>query len=670
MISDAIGRWAAALDAGQRPVMLAGSNDVVDRLNRAAIDLLRERGVLDDGDAVYGGTRYHVGDRVTLRRNSQGERTLDGGLVDVANGQLGTVASVDGGRLVVRLDRNPDVDVVLDDRYLARGGQISHGYALTTHRAQGGTWDLSITVGVDGLYREAAYTDLSRGISENWLVITDPDLTRLTTEADPDLDRHDTGIDPDAGVEIDDDLTRRLSTSRSKQLAHSVDPDHARVDALARGRALPELVEQLGIARQAARIATQQHGVSGDQLVQQMATLDHTARHARPGVRVKALDRHNIGTVIDVDDRAGRVHVGFVSADGKTAERDLTWQQVVILDAAAPRDLPADAADTLQRTRTRIETQLQAWTDTVISLGSDVDEVPILQRAVDRHVAIGVDQLTATEPDWLHHLIGTRPGDPIGAHGWDDVAADIVRWRAQHNITSDGLGPVPDDPDAAWRRHTLSARCAATRTWLTNTNRHQPNWPIVRSHRELVQRHHELDAILDTAPPDTRTVIAAARNGQLALSDVDEIIRQAGDTRQARQHWILEHWPHVVEYAEIDTTLRQQTWGPDPDEAFAGIDRRHFSEPLAAAIDSDQPWLRAALVALDPDDHTALDDDQIDWLNNVAEHRATHRITSRDPLGPVPVDDDQRDEYDALLIQLDDTRAGIEIDTPDLGVEL
>ena len=129
-------------------------------------------------------------------------------LVDVANGQLGTVAAVDGGRLVVRLDRAPDVDVVLDDRYLARGGQISHGYALTTHRAQGGTWDLSITVGVDGLYREAAYTDLSRGIAENWLVITDPDLTRLTTEADPDLDRHDTGIDPDAGVEIDDDLTR------------------------------------------------------------------------------------------------------------------------------------------------------------------------------------------------------------------------------------------------------------------------------------------------------------------------------------------------------------------------------------------------------------------------------------------------------------------------------
>ena len=71
-----------------------------------------------------------------------------------------------------------------------------------------------------------------------------------------------------------------------------------------------------------------------------------------------------------------------------------------------------------------------------------------------------------------------------------------------------------------------------------------------------------------------------------------------------------------------------------------------------------------------PRHHTTLDYDQIDWLNNVAAHRATHHITSRDPLGPVPVDQDHRDEYEALLIQLDNTRPGIEPDTQDLGVEL
>ena len=395
MISDAIGRWAAALDAGQRPVMLAGSNDVVDRLNRAAIDLLRERGVLDDGDAVYGGTRYHVGDRATLRRNSPGERTLDGGLVDVANGQLGTVASVDGGRLVVRLDRAPDVDVVLDDRYLARGGQISHGYALTTHRAQGGTWDLSITVGVDGLYRKPPTP-------------TCPAASPRTGSSSPTPTSPGSPPKPTPTSTATTPASTPTPAWRSTTTSHGGCRPHAAsssptastpttpADALARGRALPELVEQLGIARRAARIATQQHGVSGDQLVQQLATLDHTARHARPGARVKALDRHNIGTVIDVDDRAGRVHVGFVSADGKTAERDLTWQQVVILDAAA-RDLPADAADTLQRTRTGWSSSCRRGPTPSSPSVPTSTKFPSCN-AVDRYVAIGVDQLTAPNP--------------------------------------------------------------------------------------------------------------------------------------------------------------------------------------------------------------------------------------------------------------------------------
>ena len=52
--TEAIARWTAAIDAGLRPVMLAGSNDLVDRLNQAAIDVLVERGLLpdDDGDAL------------------------------------------------------------------------------------------------------------------------------------------------------------------------------------------------------------------------------------------------------------------------------------------------------------------------------------------------------------------------------------------------------------------------------------------------------------------------------------------------------------------------------------------------------------------------------------------------------------------------------------------
>ena len=61
MVADAISRWAAAIEAGHRPVMLAGSNDLVDRLNRAAIEVLVARGELPDDDGTYGGERYRIG---------------------------------------------------------------------------------------------------------------------------------------------------------------------------------------------------------------------------------------------------------------------------------------------------------------------------------------------------------------------------------------------------------------------------------------------------------------------------------------------------------------------------------------------------------------------------------------------------------------------------------
>ena len=245
-----------------------------------------------------------------------------------------------------------------------------------------------------------------------------------------------------------------------------------------------------------------------------MAILDHTARHAAIGVSVKALDRHNIATFVDIDDAAGTVLV-VVSKDGAIAERDLPWQHVAILDRdIEPRHLTPAAADTLQRTRTELEDKLTAWTDTVIALGSDRDEVTILQRAADRAVAIGVGELAGDQPDWLHHLIGPRPTDTMGATTWDAIVGDVVAWQQRHPTTgSDGLGPAPAEPTDARQWQDLTTRCASARTWLTTTARPEAVWPVVRSHRELARRHRELDAILDIAPDDTRHVINAARSG-------------------------------------------------------------------------------------------------------------------------------------------------------------
>src|SRR5690606_20372148 len=122
------------------------------------------------------------------RSNSYRQRTLEGRPASVLNGQTGTAVAVKNGQLVIRLDRNDQL-VPLSPDYVARGG-VDYGYALTGHRSQGGTWDVAIGVGLDGLYREAGYLLLSRGREENWLIATATDLDDL----DRDLDQHNRGL--------------------------------------------------------------------------------------------------------------------------------------------------------------------------------------------------------------------------------------------------------------------------------------------------------------------------------------------------------------------------------------------------------------------------------------------------------------------------------------------
>ena len=354
-------------------------------------------------------------------------------------------------------------------------------------------------------------------------------------------------------------------------------------------------------------------------------------------MRVKALDRHNIGTIEAVDDTRGTVLVGFVSPDGREAVKELAWEQLRIIDrGVAIHDLSPDAEATLERIRTRLDARFEAWAATVIALGSHPGEVNLTARAIHHHVAAHANQLAGDQPDWLDALIGPRPADPIGAGTWDGLVTDIARWRSRHQHTADGLGPVPADPEQRQQWHALNERLATTRSWLRHAGRHEPSWPAVRSRTELLARRQTLETILDTAPDDTRPVIAAVRAGQLTLTDVDEILRHAGEQRDARNHWILEHWPHVVEYAEVTTTLTEHTWGPDTDLLLGDVDPDDIGPHLAADIDAGASWLQAALCAIDANDDTPLSDAQVAWLDDVAEHRHTHRITGRDPLGPIP----------------------------------
>ena len=82
----------------------------------------------------------------------------------------------------------------------------------------------------------------------------------------------------------------------------------------------------------------------------------------------------------------------------------------------------------------------------------------------------------------------------------------------------------------------------------------RPPFPAItpRDQAELISRRRELDSILDSAPADYRKLIAELRDGgQLSFEDTTELLADALAAQDVRTRWILAHWPHVVEYAEV-----------------------------------------------------------------------------------------------------------------------
>jgi ATP-dependent exoDNAse (exonuclease V) alpha subunit len=304
----AVDRYLAAQNDGLRPVLYAGTTATADTLNGAVRRRLVDQGDLPAGPALRWASRdYAIGDRVLLRHNSYQETTLDGAATQLLNGEAGTV--VDGGPegLVVRLDLGDRHAVVRAD-YIA-AGHLDHAYALTTTRTQGGTWDLVIGVGLDGLDREAGYTGLSRGRESDWLVFTRTELDQVDAE----LANHNTGI-PLPSEEPDDlatELTQRLERSRAKLLALTRDPNADHVHQLADTIPLGHLEETAQRCRGIEAEATRIVGCDPRLIADEVARAQHTATHLAVGYPVKAHDRGNIGTIVGHDDSAGTGHCPF-----------------------------------------------------------------------------------------------------------------------------------------------------------------------------------------------------------------------------------------------------------------------------------------------------------------------------------------------------------------------
>lgn len=179
--------WYAERSTGRRVVMLAlHRHDVADLNHRARAQLLAN-GQL--GPTVLRGDdlELRVSDQVLALRN---DRHL--GLVN------GTQATVVGGtNREVEIETRDGTRFAVPHEYIA-AGHLTHGYAMTIHKSQGMTCDVSLVLGDDTLHQEAGYTSITRGRERNHVYAV-------------------AAIDPDAPTT---DLQRALALSTAKQTAH------------------------------------------------------------------------------------------------------------------------------------------------------------------------------------------------------------------------------------------------------------------------------------------------------------------------------------------------------------------------------------------------------------------------------------------------------------------
>ncbi len=156
---------ALFLESYTRPgtqAALAHSNVDVSALNAGIREGLKRVGALAQGhDGIYqtraGPREFLAGDRITLLRNAR-LRSADGrGLLEVRNGQLGSVVRTEREALYVQID-----DAALVRVPLKEYPDVDHGYALTIHKTQGATLDRVYALESAGMDRNLLYVAMSR----------------------------------------------------------------------------------------------------------------------------------------------------------------------------------------------------------------------------------------------------------------------------------------------------------------------------------------------------------------------------------------------------------------------------------------------------------------------------------------------------------------------------
>src|SRR5437870_8679325 len=179
--------------------MLAARWADVDDLNARARARMVATGEVSGATLVVRDRPVQAGDRVLALRNAY--------RLGLRNGTLGTVAVVNEAEHSLTLATDDGRRLAVPAGYL-EAGHLTHGYAITVHKAQGATTERALLLGNDDLYQELGYVGLSRGRAANHLYVV---------RAEPEDNQRGTALGAEA--EPAADLRRALAVSHAQSLA-------------------------------------------------------------------------------------------------------------------------------------------------------------------------------------------------------------------------------------------------------------------------------------------------------------------------------------------------------------------------------------------------------------------------------------------------------------------
>ncbi len=239
--------------------MLAENHAVRRELNERAQLLLREDGLIQREGVKIGEATFHVGDQVIARQQNRDLRSTAGDRNSfVRNGTRGVVVEIDtpqgsGPNLVVDFDNRGLITVTNEflTKRLRPGvvGGLAPAYAMTTHAAQGDTYEASRAIVTDRSSAPGTYVALTRGSHDLRLYAVAANEFGPPSPAE----EHNLPISSDRRT-LEDRIEARLSRPQPTQLATQADPDLAKLQQY-QGLSVRRL-EQLEdpIAARAARI--------------------------------------------------------------------------------------------------------------------------------------------------------------------------------------------------------------------------------------------------------------------------------------------------------------------------------------------------------------------------------------------------------------------------------